>query len=180
MAFDQVVQGFGIADSLRDSPEPQPQTDLRRTRRPNRTGRKSAPQPAGVRPDAQRPAAGDGPDPKTLVIQVDGKNPSNIKAEDREKATGILQEVGQRFADNRRKGKSNAYEEYQRDLAENAQFLVLGGLASVKELTELFMKIEDFRKQSSEQGKNPATILGEWLRGEETEETRAVESLLTA
>lgn len=169
---------FGLADAMRDNrAEPQPEAPYRRRRRISGAQTGEPAQSSGVRPNSKRNASRR--EDKGLVIQIDGKSASQVKEEDRTKATGILQEIGQRFADNRARGKSNAYEQYQKDLAQNAQYLVLGGLASVKELTDIFMKIEDFRKQSSEHGKTPSTILAEWLRGDDTAEVESLNSLLT-
>jgi hypothetical protein len=37
---------------------------------------------------------------------------------------------------------------------------------TMKELSEMLMKLEEFRKRTTETGKTPATLLAEWLRGE--------------
>lgn len=89
-----------------------------------------------------------------------------VDPKDKEIASDILNEIGQRFSENRAKGKSTAYEEYQRDISNNASYLVRGGLMTLKEVSEMLMKLEEFRKHTSEQGKTPATLLAEWLRGE--------------
>lgn len=89
-----------------------------------------------------------------------------INPEDRALAQSILEQIGKRFARNREKGKSNAYERYQADLAENLNFLVAGGVMNLKEVSQTIMQLEEFRKQGSEHGKTAATILSEWLNGE--------------
>lgn len=89
----------------------------------------------------------------------------SVNPEDRRKASTILAEIGDRFADNRKKGRSNAYETYQEDIARNLNYLIAGGLMSMKEASELFMKLEDFRKQSA-QGRTPVEALAEFLSGE--------------
>lgn len=93
---------------------------------------------------------------------------SPVNPEDRARAQTILDEIGKRFADNRKKGKSNAYERYQADLAENLNYLVAGGVMNLKEISQTIMQLEEFRKQTSESGKTQATLLGEFLRGEIT------------
>lgn len=102
----------------------------------------------------------------SLTIHVDtNPRPSSIPREDREKGKEILDEIGRRFAENRRKGKSTAYEEYQNDIAHNSQFLIAGGLLTVKELSELLMKIEEFRKSTTDTRETPGSLLGKWLQG---------------
>jgi hypothetical protein len=135
--------------------------------RPDRTPAAGKVGPGPVRPRKRR-AAGLPANDDAITIKVDSTpSPrSDISKEDREKARGVLDDIGKRFASNRLKGKFTAYEEYQRDLAQNSHFLVAGGLMSLKELSELFMRLEEFRKSTAEQGKTPATLLGEWLRGE--------------
>jgi hypothetical protein len=90
-----------------------------------------------------------------------------VSAEDREQAKNIIDEIGKRFSENRIKSQSSAYEQYQRDLSDNAAYIVNGGVMTMKELSEMLMKLEEFRKRSSEQGKTSATLLAEWLRGQE-------------
>jgi hypothetical protein len=100
-----------------------------------------------------------------VASAVDRELPPNVTPQDRDYAKGILESIGKEFAENRKISQSQAYEVYQRDLANNAQYLILGGVMSMKELSELLMKLEEFRKRSSESGKTPATLLAEWLRG---------------
>lgn len=125
-----------------------------------------------VRPRRGRPPGKRVPTPEeALTIHVD-TTPSPrtpIAPEDREKGRAILDDIGKRFSANRKRGKSTAYEEYQSDLAHNSQYLIAGGLLSVKELSELLMRIEEFRKSTTERGETPATLLAKWLMGEKIE-----------
>jgi hypothetical protein len=89
-----------------------------------------------------------------------------VTPEARAAAQNILDRVGKAFSENRAVSQSQAYEALQRDVADNAAYLIAGGYLSLKELSELLMKLEEFRKRSSESGKTPATLLAEWLRGE--------------
>lgn len=94
--------------------------------------------------------------------------PVAVSPEHAHRASLIIKDIGERFAKNREHNQSSAYEQYQRDLADNAHYLVTGGIMTMKELSEMLMKLEEFRKRTSEQGKTPATLLAEWLRGEST------------
>lgn len=102
---------------------------------------------------------------KAVPISVEQPSGHSVNPEDRQKARTILAEIGDRFADNRKKGRSNAYETYQEDIARNLNYLIAGGLMSMKEASELFMKLEDFRRQST-QGRTPVEALAEFLRGD--------------
>lgn len=99
------------------------------------------------------------------AVQEPKETTQAVDPEDRDRARDLLEEIGARFAENRKKGKSTAYEEYQRDLAVNMNYLVLGGVMNLKEISQTLMQIEEYRKQSSETGKTQATLLGEWLSG---------------
>lgn len=94
-----------------------------------------------------------------------GVSVADITPEARVKAQNILDRIGKAFSENRLVSQSQAYEALQRDVADHASYLIAGGYLSMKELSELLMKLEEFRKRSSESGKTPATILAEWLRG---------------
>jgi len=119
-------------------------------------------QPEGVRPPQPQPSGGGVPaaGPPEVAAKVGGVTPA-----ERNKAKDVLDAIGNRFAENRRKSKSEAYVIYQRDLAENAHFLIAGGLMSLKELSELFLRLEEHRKADHQQGKSAATFLAEWLSG---------------
>lgn len=125
--------------------------------KPKHSRRSSEPKPGGF--DALQ----DGPPPEKGRLN-DPLNP--VDPEDRARAQTILDHIGRRFAENRKKGKSNAYERYQADLAENMNHLVTGGVMNLKEVSQTIMQLEEFRKQTSEHGKTPATLLAEWLRGD--------------
>ena len=99
------------------------------------------------------------------AVQDNQGTAAPIAPEDRQRAREILDEIGAKFAENRKKGKSNAWEEYQRDLALNMNYLVLGGVMNLKEISQTLMQIEEYRKQTSEHGKTPSTLLAEWLSG---------------
>jgi len=116
----------------------------------------------GVRPPHAEPVRGGVPaaGPPEVAAKVGGVTPA-----ERNKAKDVLDAIGSRFAENRRKSKSEAYVIYQRDLAENAHFLIAGGLMSLKELSELFLRLEEHRKADHQQGKSAATFLAEWLSG---------------
>jgi hypothetical protein len=101
-----------------------------------------------------------------LAADLDAPLPPNVTPEARQRAKNILDSIGKAFSENRKVSQSQAYEVYQRDVADNAQYLITGGIMTMKELSELLMKLEEFRKRSSESGKTPATLLAEWLRGE--------------
>ena len=96
-------------------------------------------------------------------------SPTQIAPEDRERARTILDQIGLKFSENRKKGKSTAWEEYQRDLAINMNHLIIGGVMNLREITQSLMQIEEYRKQTSEHGKTPATLLAEWLSGASVE-----------
>src|ERR1700744_175540 len=87
-----------------------------------------------------------------------------IAPQDRQSAQKLLSEIGQRFAENRQKSKSKAFELYQRDLAENSGVLVMGGAVTLKELTVLLMDLEGFMKSTLKEGISPATVLAQFLR----------------
>lgn len=132
-----------------------------------RTPRGGSPETPPVRqPEPHSPRRVREADPLTIRVDTAPHPPSIVTKEDREKARNILDEIGKRFAANRKKGKSTAYEIYQADLAENFQYLVAGGLMSVKEMSEMFMRTEEFRKATNEHGETPASLLAKWLRGE--------------
>ena len=134
-------------------------TDQLPAPKPKRGPRARQPQPGGF--DALQDSE------KRLNEQVRPVNP-----EDRARAQEILDQIGKRFSANRQKGKSNAYERYQSDLAENLNYLVTGGVMNLKEISQTIMQLEEYRKQSSEHGKTPATILAEWLQGSKVEEVK--------
>lgn len=90
--------------------------------------------------------------------------------EDREKAREILDDIGRRFAENRRRGKSTAFEEYQQDIANNLNYLVMGGVMNLKESSVLLMQLEDLRKQTSDNNETVPERLSRWLRGELSED----------
>lgn len=94
-----------------------------------------------------------------------GDRPQPLSPEVQRQARDVLREIGLRFSENRKKAKSGAFEQYQRDLAENMDLLVMGGAMSLKEISQTLMQLEEYRKQTSEQGKTQATMLGEWLMG---------------
>ena len=85
---------------------------------------------------------------------------------ERQSARELLATIGQRFAENRQKSKSKAFEIYQRDLATNSGVLVMGGAVTLKELTVLLMDLEGFVKSSQKEGETSMTILAQFLRGE--------------
>lgn len=87
-------------------------------------------------------------------------------AAERQSARDLLQSIGSRFAENRQKSKSKAFEMYQRDLATNSGPLVMGGAVTLKELTVLLMDLEGFMKSTAKEGETPAVLLAKWLRGE--------------
>lgn len=101
-----------------------------------------------------------------LPLEIEPLDPANVTPEARARARGILDRLGKAFSENRQVSQSQAYEALQKDVADNAAYLIAGGYLSLKELSELLMKLEEFRKRSSETGKTPATIVAEWLRGE--------------
>ena len=143
------------------TPEETPSV-LPRYMRRNRTKRLAEAQFEGVRPPQPEPVRGGVPaaGPPEVATKVGGVTPA-----ERNKAKDVLDAIGSRFAENRRKSKSEAYVIYQRDLAENAHFLIAGGLMSLKELSELFLRLEEHRKADHQQGKSAATFLAEWLSG---------------
>jgi hypothetical protein len=111
-----------------------------------------------------------GEEPRSdLPVEGEKRSLIVVSPEDREKAQRIIDDIGQRFSENRLKSQSMAFEQYQRDLADNASFIVKGGFMTMKELSEMLMKLEEFRKRDSSQGKTPVTLLAEWLRGETIE-----------
>ena len=126
-------------------------------------GKRLEPVPAeGVRPPQPQPSGGGVPaaGPPEVAARAGQVTPA-----ERNKAKDVLDAIGNRFAENRRRSKSEAYVIYQRDLAENAHFLIAGGLMSLKELSELFLRLEEHRKADHQQGKSAATFLAEWLSG---------------
>lgn len=131
--------------------------------RPVRKRAPAGPQRTEKRREVGREEPGAG-----LPVEIDQDAPvaPNVTPEARERARGILDTIGRQFAENRKVSQSQAYEIYQKDVADNAAYLIQGGILSMKELSELLMKLEEFRKRSSESGKTPATLLAEWLRGE--------------
>ena len=168
--------GFGNLQSELDPRYPAglgaPSTVGRSTRW-NRAAKnaRSDPSEKRGRPRKQKPGGDD------AVSDAEGKVNEPvvpINPEDRALAQTILEQIGKRFARNREKGKSNAYERYQSDLAENLNFLVAGGVMNLKEISQTIMQLEEFRKQGSEHGKTAATILSEWLNGEVSSEELAL------
>lgn len=131
-------------------------------RRTGRYGAKAKPGKGGsARTQYRAPEIQGGPD----AVQDRQGSPAPIKEEDRTKARDILTDIGNRFAENRKKGKSNAFEEYQRDIALNMNYLIMGGALTLKDCSQLLMQLEEYRKQTSEHGKTPSTLLAEWLSG---------------
>lgn len=156
--------GWGAGGFLGDSSErPAIGGTSRRSRKP-----KAVPIDSAKRPRKQIQGAGDALG-DFEVWQPKGRKVEPavaIDPKDAKLASDILNDIGQRFSENRAKGKSTAFEEYQRDISNNASYLVRGGLMTLKELSEMLMKLEEYRKHTSEQGKTPATLLAEWLRGD--------------
>lgn len=164
MAFEKDTWGLGDLDQERLP------RDFRLT--------DSSPPPVGRRTRQYREKAGGRKDAKAGApdraaevqrrddaVQDNQVSTAQIDPKDRDRARSILQIIGDKFAENRKKGKSTAYEEYQRDLAINMNYLVMGGVMNLKEISQTLMQIEEYRKQSSEHGKTPATLLAEWLSG---------------
>lgn len=84
---------------------------------------------------------------------------------DRANARKLFRAIGKRFNENRKKSKSSAYEQYQRDLMENMDTLLLGGVIELKEITATVTNLEVFMKSDiSETGKSQSEMLAEWLR----------------
>jgi hypothetical protein len=81
-----------------------------------------------------------------------------------------LSEIGKRFAENRKKSKSKAFESYQQDLANNSGTLVMGGAVTLKELTVLLMDLEAYMKSTVREGETAATRLQKFLSGELADE----------
>src|ERR1700728_1854275 len=77
-------------------------------------------------------------------------SPGKITADPIERMTAkeLLTSIGAKFAENRQKSKSKAFEIYQRDLATNSGALVMGGAVTLKELTVLLMDLESFMKST--------------------------------
>lgn len=123
-------------------------------------GSEKAVEKTGVRKRRGRPKKDNGRD-----LPVDHPQVA-VSPEDRKKANNIIDEIGKRFSENRKISQSAAYECYQKDLSDNSAYLVNGGVMTMKELSEMLMKLEEFRKRTTETGKTPATLLAEWLRGE--------------
>jgi hypothetical protein len=81
-----------------------------------------------------------------------------------QKAQSVFAAIGERFNQNRKKSKASAYEQYQRDLMENMDTLVLGDVISLKDITATITDLESFmRDNTSDQGKSQAQLLAEWL-----------------
>lgn len=122
-------------------------------------------------PDEERPPRGRGRPRKVqradTAVGDDAKSPRPfVDPEDARRAQNIIDEIGKRFSENREKNQSTAYEQYQRDISDNAAYIIKGGFMTMKELSELLMKLEEYRKRTSDSGKSSATLLAEWLRGE--------------
>jgi hypothetical protein len=111
--------------------------------------------------------------PEGLRIQVSSSDPTKLEyavsSEERRKAKNIIDDIGKRFSENRLKSQSAAFECYQKDISDNASYIVGGGIMTMKEVSELLMKLEEYRKRTTDQGKTPATLLAEWLRGNDVE-----------
>lgn len=89
---------------------------------------------------------------------------------ERQNARELLSEIGKRFAENRKKSKSKAFESYQQDLANNSGTLVMGGAVTLKELTVLLMDLEGYMKSTEKQGETAATRLQKFLAGQLSDE----------
>jgi DNA topoisomerase VI subunit B len=89
---------------------------------------------------------------------------------ERQTARDLLSEIGKRFAENRKKSKSKAFESYQQDLANNSGTLVMGGAVTLKELTVLLMDLEAYMKSTVREGETAATRLQKFLSGKLADE----------
>lgn len=107
----------------------------------------------------------DGPRLKGSTAE-DSVKPPAATAREREAARTLMGQIGQRFSENRKKNKSSAFSEYQKDLAENMDTLVLGGAVTLKEMSILLMDLEAYiRSTSGDQGDSPVVLLSKFLRG---------------
>jgi hypothetical protein len=139
-----------------------PDASLPRYMRRVRTKPTVADETPGVRSDAGNAPAGRVPAPAAEVARP----ASQVTSAERNKAKDVLDAIGNRFSENRLKSQGHAYQIYQKDLAENAHFLIAGGLLTLKEFSEMLLKLEEYRKQSQDRNETPATLLARWLRGE--------------
>jgi len=134
-----------------------PDASLPRYMRRVRTKPTVADETPGVRSDAGNAPAGRVPAPAAEVARP----ASQVTSAERNKAKDVLDAI-----ENRLKSQGHAYQIYQKDLAENAHFLIAGGLLTLKEFSEMLLKLEEYRKQSQDRNETPATLLARWLRGE--------------
>ena len=146
---------------LADSPPPLPpeREEVERIGTKARKPRQLTPRIRGAEREEQgRTAAVENPAIPTVAALV--------TTTERATARELLATIGTRFAENRQKSKSKAFEIYQRDLATNSGVLVMGGAVTLKELTVLLMDLEGFVKSSQKEGETSMTILAQFLRGE--------------
>lgn len=121
---------------------------------------------AGIRADdsAQRvPADTGAPDGPV-------RRGAGVSEEAAAKARNLFRDIGERFNKNRKQSKASAYEAYQRDLMDNLDTFVLGGVIQLKEITSTITDLEVFmRSNTGETGKSQAQLLAEWLQVDPTE-----------
>jgi len=120
---------------------------------------------AAIQGTANSPEGSDEEQPSTDSKTVrGGESKSKPNSNALEEAKRVFADIGERFNQNRKKSKASAYEQYQRDLMDNMDILVLGEVISLKDITATITDLEGFmRDNTSDQGKSQAQLLAEWL-----------------
>lgn len=84
---------------------------------------------------------------------------------ERNDAKKLFRRIGQRFNENRKKSRAEAYAQYRYDLMENMDVLVMGGAIDLKEITTVITGLEQYtRDGGAGEGKSQSQMLAEWLR----------------
>jgi hypothetical protein len=83
--------------------------------------------------------------------------------DNREMASELIREIGEKFVKARKEGRSGAWGELEDQLMLSAHIIISAGLMSPKDWVSLAIDIEQFRKSDSGTSKPPGDWLSEWL-----------------
>lgn len=80
-------------------------------------------------------------------------------------AKELLAYIGDQFVRLRRNGRSPAWAALEDRFMKNAHILIDAGMMSPKEMVQIGIEIEGFRKTEAGTGKPPGDVLAQWLQG---------------
>lgn len=80
-------------------------------------------------------------------------------------ARELLKYIGDQFVRLRRNGRSPAWAALEDRFMKNAHILIDAGMMSPKDMVQIGIEIEGFRKTESGNSKPPGDVLAQWLQG---------------